>query len=104
MFTNGQSESKRNSVSGVRSSAPLHLGVIAIEKEAFGSPSTTVANFTFIEATVQHFGYYATGNLFWVLSRSLIEKFKIYSYLILPWAKKFLRKSYTKNLNMGAIP
>ena len=30
-----------------RSSAlPLHLGVVAIEKEAFGSPSTTVANFT----------------------------------------------------------
>ena len=30
-----------------RSSAPLHLGVVAIEKEAFGSPSTLVANFTF---------------------------------------------------------
>ena len=26
---------------------PLHLGVVAIEKGAFGSPSTTVANFTF---------------------------------------------------------
>ena len=34
--------------SGKRSSAlPLHLGVVAIEKGAFGSPSTTVANFTF---------------------------------------------------------
>ena len=33
------------------SSAPLHLGVVAIEKGAFGSPSTMVANFTyFIEA------------------------------------------------------
>ena len=32
-----------------RSSAlPLHLGVVAIEKGAFWSPSTTVANFTFI--------------------------------------------------------
>ena len=32
-----------------RSSAlPLHLVVGAIEKEAFGAPSTTVANFTFI--------------------------------------------------------
>ena len=31
-----------------RSSAPLHLGVVAIEKEAFWSPSTSVANFTFI--------------------------------------------------------
>ena len=30
-----------------RSSAPLHLGVIAIEKGAFGSPLTKVANFTF---------------------------------------------------------
>ena len=32
-----------------RSSAlSLHLGVVAIEKGAFGLPSTTVANFTFI--------------------------------------------------------
>ena len=30
------------------SSAPLHLGVVAIEKEAFGSPLTEVANFTYI--------------------------------------------------------
>ena len=30
-----------------RSSAP-HLGVVAIQKGAFQSPSTTVANFTFI--------------------------------------------------------
>ena len=30
-----------------RSSAPLHLGVVAIEKGAFWSPSATVANFTF---------------------------------------------------------
>ena len=28
------------------SALPLHLGVVAIEKGAFGSPSTTVANFT----------------------------------------------------------
>ena len=27
---------------------PLHLGVEAIEKETFGSPSTNVANFTFL--------------------------------------------------------
>ena len=26
---------------------PVHLGVVAIEKGAFGSPSTTVANLTF---------------------------------------------------------
>ena len=30
-----------------RSSAPLHLGVVAIEKGAFWSPSPKVANFTF---------------------------------------------------------
>ena len=30
-----------------RSSAPLHHGVVDIEKGAFWSPSTTVANFTY---------------------------------------------------------
>ena len=30
------------------SSAPLHLGVVAIEKGAFGSPSTMLANFTLL--------------------------------------------------------
>ena len=30
-----------------RSSAHMHLGVVAIEKGAFWSPSTTVASFTF---------------------------------------------------------
>ena len=30
-----------------RSSPPLHLGVVAIEKGAFGSPSTTVVNFIY---------------------------------------------------------
>ena len=29
------------------SSTPLHLGVVAIEKGAFESPSTKVANFTY---------------------------------------------------------
>ena len=32
---------------GRSSTLPLHLCVVAIEKDAFGSPSTTVANFTF---------------------------------------------------------
>ena len=27
---------------------PLHHGVVAIEKSAFGSPSTKVANFTYL--------------------------------------------------------
>ena len=31
-----------------RSSSSLHLGVVAIEKGTFGSPSTMVANFTYI--------------------------------------------------------
>ena len=30
----------------MESRPPLHLGVIAIEKGAFGSPSTTVPSFT----------------------------------------------------------
>ena len=31
-----------------KSSAPLHFSVVAIEKGAFGSSSTTVANFTLL--------------------------------------------------------
>ena len=30
------------------SALPLHIGVVAIEKGAFGSPSTMVANFTLL--------------------------------------------------------
>ena len=37
--TKGKVEQSRE-----RSSAPLHLGVVPIEKGAFGSPSTKVAN------------------------------------------------------------
>ena len=29
-------------------SAPLHLGILAIEKGSFWSPSTTVVNFTYL--------------------------------------------------------
>ena len=32
---------------------PLHLGIVAIEKEAFGSPSTTVSNFILLLYTWQ---------------------------------------------------
>ena len=32
---------------------PLHLGVVAIEKGAFGSHSTMVANFTFIYSLIE---------------------------------------------------
>ena len=31
-----------------RSGVPLHLGVVAIEKGAFGSPSFMITNFTFL--------------------------------------------------------
>ena len=33
----------------------LHLTVVAIEKEAFWSPSTTVANFTYLLEEIQFF-------------------------------------------------
>ena len=36
-----------------RSSAPLHFGVVAIEKGAFWLLSTTVANFTYLLDTIQ---------------------------------------------------
>ena len=36
---------------------PLHLGVVAIEKGAFGSPSTKVANFTYIYGNADSNGY-----------------------------------------------
>ena len=34
------------SIQGMEKHPPLHCGVVAIEKGAFGSPSTKVANFT----------------------------------------------------------
>ena len=33
--------------------SPLHLGVVATEKGAFGSPLTTVANFTYFTVLLQ---------------------------------------------------
>ncbi len=39
---NGNVEQSREKIG-----TPLHLGVVAIEKGAFGSPSTMVTNFTF---------------------------------------------------------
>ena len=35
-------------IQGKELRSPLHLGVVAIEKGAFGSPSTNVANFIYI--------------------------------------------------------
>ena len=34
------------------STLPLHLGAVAIEKGAFGSPSTIVANFTYMNENI----------------------------------------------------
>ena len=42
-------EQSRNGVA-----PPLHIGVVAIEKVAFGSPSTTVANFTYYITLLHH--------------------------------------------------
>ena len=39
-------KSKVEQSEGKSSAPPLHLGVVVIEKGAFGSPLTTVANFT----------------------------------------------------------
>ena len=33
---------------------PVYLGVVAIEKETFGSPSTKVTNFTFIPFNITY--------------------------------------------------
>ena len=38
-----------------RSSTPLHLGVVAIEKGASWSPSTAVTNFTLLTVIIKHF-------------------------------------------------
>ena len=37
---------------------PLHIGVVAIEKGAFGLPSTMVANFTYIYIYIYIYIYY----------------------------------------------
>ena len=39
---------------GRSSALPLHLGVVAIEKGAFRSPSTTVANFTYLLCNINN--------------------------------------------------
>ena len=50
-----------------RSSAlPLHLGVVAIEKGAFGSPLTTVANFTLYIAMASKLNSQTINSEFWV--------------------------------------
>ena len=40
------------------SALPLHLGVVAIEKGAFGSPSTKIANFTLHTCTCKKLNCY----------------------------------------------
>ena len=40
----------------------LHLGVVAIEKEAFGSPSTNVANFTLLYPSAELQSVYSSAD------------------------------------------
>ncbi len=40
-------QGKNGAIQGMELRPPLHLSVVAIEKGAFGSPSTKVANFTY---------------------------------------------------------
>ena len=50
LFTNNTQQYKvriKGGIQGKEKRPPLHLSVVAIEKGAFWSPSTTVANFTF---------------------------------------------------------
>ena len=51
------------------SNAPLHLSVVAIEKEGFGSASTKVANFSYLMVNVECWNHLImrqqmTSNLF----------------------------------------
>ena len=41
-------------IQGMELRPPLHLGVVAIEKGAFGSPSTKVANFTYFISIIRN--------------------------------------------------
>ena len=43
---------KVEAILGMEEGPPLHLGVVAIEKGAFGLPSTTVANFTLLHEVI----------------------------------------------------
>ena len=47
---------------------PLHLGVVVIEKGAFGSPSTLVANFPLLLVSAE----VATQNTFFSLVQSIV--------------------------------
>ena len=69
---------------------PLHLGVVAIEKGAFGSPSTAVANFTLlttfnirteISQCQQAFVYYETQVVIGYLHICIFVSFNIPSTL-----------------------
>ena len=56
--------------SGERSSSPLQLRVVAIEKGAFGLPSTTVANFIYIYIYIYIYSSFFTSaqTMFWLSS------------------------------------
>ena len=49
---------------------PLHLGVVAIEKGAFGSPSTMFANFTYFLVLSRYNWNYTTMFKLFVLDKN----------------------------------
>ena len=53
---------------------PLYLGVVAIEKGAFWSPSTTIANFTYLLITIPHIR-------FQVLLSNADNSIQLYSFI-----------------------
>ena len=73
-----------------RSSAPLRLGVVAIIKRAFRSPSTTVANFTYICLVSWHINHYKLmPNPFLYISTVLFQtiQFSISTLFSSIWTK-----------------
>ena len=57
------------------STLPIHLGVVAIEKRAFGSPSTSVANFTYFLCLHIFFIYpFESLHRFYGIQRESVDK------------------------------
>ena len=67
------------SIQGNEYCCPLHLSVVAIEKGAFGSPSTTVANVLHISKRSWCYGYRCKKWTRWLEFKSKIMLFTSYS-------------------------
>ena len=65
---------------------PQHLGVVAIEKEAFGSPLTKVADFTFIEWHV----------IYMCISVNVQVVYLITGFISLCWCWKYIFPTVSK--------